>query len=63
MTGVPARTAWIQCFSGVAGDMLLGALLGMLASCASGLTVVGIDNGFGAACAVARALAVRVTSA
>jgi NCAIR mutase (PurE)-related protein len=36
------------------------ALLGMLASCASGLTVVGIDNGFGAACAVARAVAVRV---
>jgi NCAIR mutase (PurE)-related protein len=30
------------------------ALLGMLASCASGLTVVGIDNGFGAACAVMR---------
>jgi pyridinium-3,5-biscarboxylic acid mononucleotide synthase len=30
------------------------ALLGMLASCASGLTVVGIDNGFGAAQAVAR---------
>jgi pyridinium-3,5-biscarboxylic acid mononucleotide synthase len=34
------------------------ALLGMLASCASGLTVVGIDNGFGAACAVLRLLAV-----
>lgn len=32
------------------------ALLAMLASCASGLTVVGIDNGFGAACAVARIL-------
>ena len=32
------------------------ALLGMLASCASGLVVVGIDNGFGAAHAVARAL-------
>ncbi|CAN5775200.1 nickel pincer cofactor biosynthesis protein LarB [soil metagenome] len=30
------------------------ALLGMLASCAAGLTVVGIDNGFGAACAVVR---------
>jgi NCAIR mutase (PurE)-related protein len=28
----------------------------MLASCASGVTVVGIDNGFGAACAVARVL-------
>ena len=32
------------------------ALLSMLASCASGITVVGIDNGFGAACAVARIL-------
>lgn len=30
------------------------ALLAMLASCASGVTVVGIDNGFGAACAIAR---------
>jgi NCAIR mutase (PurE)-related protein len=28
----------------------------MLASCAAGLTVVGIDNGFGAACAVLRIL-------
>jgi NCAIR mutase (PurE)-related protein len=33
------------------------ALLAMLSSCASGLSVVGIDNGFGAACAVARILA------
>ncbi|CAN5716027.1 nickel pincer cofactor biosynthesis protein LarB [soil metagenome] len=32
------------------------ALLSMLASCAAGVTVVGIDNGFGAACAVARIL-------
>jgi NCAIR mutase (PurE)-related protein len=32
------------------------ALLGMLSSCAAGITVVGIDNGFGAACAVARLL-------
>jgi pyridinium-3,5-biscarboxylic acid mononucleotide synthase len=32
------------------------ALLAMMASCASGVTVVGIDNGFGAACAVARIL-------
>lgn len=30
------------------------ALLAMLSSCASGVTVVGIDNGFGAACAIAR---------
>lgn len=35
------------------------ALLGMLASCASGLCVVGIDNGFGAAWAVARMLGRR----
>jgi len=32
------------------------ALLAMLASCAAGVSVVGIDNGFGAACAVARLL-------
>jgi NCAIR mutase (PurE)-related protein len=32
------------------------ALLAMHASCASGVTVVGIDNGFGAAAAVARML-------
>jgi pyridinium-3,5-biscarboxylic acid mononucleotide synthase len=32
------------------------ALLAMHASCAAGLSVVGIDNGFGAACAVARML-------
>ncbi len=38
----------------------LTALLGMLASCASGLTVVGIDNGFGAAVAVMRMLNTRV---
>jgi NCAIR mutase (PurE)-related protein len=32
------------------------ALLAMLASCAAGITVVGIDNGFGAASAVMRLL-------
>ena len=32
------------------------ALLAMLASCAAGITVVGIDNGYGAACAVSRLL-------
>jgi hypothetical protein len=32
------------------------ALLAMHASCAAGVTVVGIDNGYGAACAVARLL-------
>jgi pyridinium-3,5-biscarboxylic acid mononucleotide synthase len=40
------------------GSSLQGvtALLGMLASCASGLVVVGIDNGFGAAFAIHRLL-------
>jgi NCAIR mutase (PurE)-related protein len=37
------------------------ALLAMLASCAAGLVVVGIDNGFGAACAVARILPPALT--
>lgn len=35
------------------------ALLAMLSSCAAGVTVVGIDNGFGAACAVTRLLGRR----
>ena len=35
------------------------ALLAMHAACASGITVVGIDNGFGAACAVTRMLRPR----
>jgi NCAIR mutase (PurE)-related protein len=35
------------------------ALLAMLASCAPGVCVVGIDNGFGAAWAVARILRKR----
>ncbi len=35
------------------------ALLAMTSSCAPGVTVVGIDNGYGAACAVARALRSR----
>jgi NCAIR mutase (PurE)-related protein len=39
-----------------AGLQGVTALLAMHASCAAGITVVGIDNGFGAACAVARIL-------
>ncbi|WP_420639416.1 nickel pincer cofactor biosynthesis protein LarB [Candidatus Poriferisocius sp.] len=35
------------------------ALLAMLSSCAAGITVVGVDNGFGAACAALRLLAAR----
>ena len=42
-----------------AGLQGVTALLAMLSSCAAGVTVVGIDNGYGAACAVARML--RVT--
>ncbi|HTN80379.1 MAG TPA: nickel pincer cofactor biosynthesis protein LarB [Acidimicrobiales bacterium] len=37
-----------------AGFQGITALLAMLASCAAGVTVVGIDNGFGAACAALR---------
>lgn len=43
--GVPTSIGYGASFGGVA------ALLGMLSSCAGGLTVVNIDNGFGAACA------------
>jgi hypothetical protein len=48
--GVPVSTGYGSALDGVT------ALLAMHASCAAGLTVVGIDNGFGAACAVARML-------
>ena len=41
---VPTNTGYGASFGGVA------ALLGMLNSCASNVTVVNIDNGFGAAC-------------
>lgn len=40
----------------------LSALLGMLTSCAAGVTVVNIDNGFGAAAAAARVLRSRSES-
>lgn len=42
---VPTSIGYGASFGGIA------ALLGMLNSCASGVTVVNIDNGFGAACA------------
>ena len=42
--------------AGLAG---VTALLAMHASCASGVSVVGIDNGFGAACAIARTMGRR----
>ncbi len=44
---VPTSIGYGAAFSGVA------ALLGMLNSCAAGVTVVNIDNGFGAGCAAA----------
>ena len=47
---VPTSTGYGAALEGVT------ALLAMHASCAAGITVVGIDNGFGAACAVARML-------
>jgi pyridinium-3,5-biscarboxylic acid mononucleotide synthase len=47
---VPTSVGYGAAFGGVA------ALLGMLTSCASGVTVVNIDNGFGAAFAAARML-------
>jgi hypothetical protein len=48
VVAVPTSTGYGASLEGVT------ALLGMLASCAAGLVVVGIDNGFGAAYAVAR---------
>jgi NCAIR mutase (PurE)-related protein len=53
VVAVPTSTGYGASLDGVT------ALLAMLASCASGITVVGIDNGFGAACAVARLFPVR----
>lgn len=48
---VPTSVGYGASFGGLA------ALLGMLNSCASGVTVVNIDNGFGAAVAASRILA------
>jgi NCAIR mutase (PurE)-related protein len=50
VVAVPTSTGYGSGLEGVT------ALLAMLASCAAGICVVGIDNGFGAACALARAL-------
>ena len=50
VVAVPTSTGYGAALEGVT------ALLGMLATCAAGVTVVGIDNGFGAAWAVARIL-------
>jgi NCAIR mutase (PurE)-related protein len=55
LTGAPvvAVPTSVGYGAGLAG---VTALLAMLSSCAAGLTVVGIDNGYGAACAVLRML-------
>jgi pyridinium-3,5-biscarboxylic acid mononucleotide synthase len=50
VVAVPTSTGYGSSFEGIT------ALLAMHASCAAGITVVGIDNGFGAACAIARVL-------
>ncbi|MBT3182150.1 MAG: nickel pincer cofactor biosynthesis protein LarB [Deltaproteobacteria bacterium] len=48
IVAVPTSIGYGASFGGVA------ALLGMLNSCSEGITVVNIDNGFGAACAALR---------
>jgi pyridinium-3,5-biscarboxylic acid mononucleotide synthase len=50
IVAVPTSVGYGAAFGGLA------ALLGMLNSCAAGVTVVNIDNGFGAACAATRIL-------
>ncbi len=50
---VPTSVGYGASFGGLA------ALLGMLNSCAAGVTVVNIDNGFGAGVAAARIVALR----
>jgi NCAIR mutase (PurE)-related protein len=47
---VPTSTGYGAALEGVT------ALLAMLSACSSGISVVGIDNGYGAACAIARLL-------
>jgi NCAIR mutase (PurE)-related protein len=54
---VPTSTGYGASLAGIT------ALLAMLSSCAAGVTVVGIDNGYGAACAVARICDQRATRA
>lgn len=52
IVAVPTSVGYGTSFGGVT------ALLSMMSSCAPGIAVVGIDNGFGAACAVHRILGV-----
>ncbi len=53
---VPTSVGYGAAFGGLA------ALLGMLNSCAAGITVVNIDNGFGAACAATRIAAMSAAA-
>jgi len=55
--GVPTSVGYGASMGGLA------ALLGMLNSCASGLTVVNIDNGFGAGYAASQVLSLLPTRA
>jgi NCAIR mutase (PurE)-related protein len=55
VVAVPTSVGYGASFGGLA------ALLGMLNSCAAGITVVNIDNGFGAACAATRILRLVAT--
>ncbi len=50
LIGVPTSAGYGSSFEGIT------ALLSMLSSCAPGISVVGIDNGYGAACAALRIL-------
>jgi hypothetical protein len=54
---VPTSVGYGASFGGVA------ALLAMLNSCAAGVTVVNIDNGFGAACAAVKIIRGRTDKA
>jgi hypothetical protein len=56
VVAVPTSTGYGAALEGVT------ALLSMLSSCAAGVAVVGIDNGFGAAAAIVRQLGARAAS-
>lgn len=55
IVAVPTSVGYGTSFEGVT------ALLSMMSSCSPGVSVVGIDNGYGAACAVHRVLGVTPT--
>ncbi len=57
VVAVPTSVGYGANFGGIS------ALLGMLTSCVPGVTVVNIDNGFGAAAAANRILRVMVAAA